>query len=139
MSTRSRESPSPAEGASLAEQFFSWHEEEELRFQRCGACGQWVHLPRLHCPRCGSDALAWEKSEGRGHIFSWTRTHQVFDPSYPATPPYVCAIVELAEGPRMMSRILGDDERVCTGAPVSVGFVAAAEGHKLAVFHLDSR
>ena len=107
----------------LAEQWSDWHARGELRFQRCGACGTWIHLPRVLCPECGSEELTWEPSTGAGTIYSWTRTHRAFNPSFGAELPYVCAVVELAEGVRVLTLLVdapaGD---IAIGAGVQVSF-----------------
>src|SRR3954471_309570 len=107
----------------LAEQWTDWHTRGELRFQRCEKCRTWIHLPRLLCPECGSEELSWETSTGLGTIYSWTRTHRAFNPAFGAAPPYVCALVELTEGVRVLTLLAdapaGDIE---IGAPVKVSF-----------------
>ena len=107
----------------LAEQWSDWQARGELRFQRCGACLTWIHLPRLLCPECGSEDLTWEPSTGVGTIYSWTRTHRAFNPAFAPEPPYVCALVDLAEGVRVLTLLVdapaGD---IAIGAPVIVSF-----------------
>jgi uncharacterized OB-fold protein len=66
----------------------------ELRILRCTACRRWVHPPVASCPACAG-RLAAEAASGRGTVFTFTVNHQPFRPEVP--PPYVIAIVELAE------------------------------------------
>lgn len=80
----------------------------ELRLQRCEACGEHVFYPRIRCPHCGSDRLEWHKVSGRGSLYSYVISH-IAAPGWSGDVPYVIAIVELAEGPRMMSNLVGVD------------------------------
>ncbi len=97
--------PLPDPGDALTEQFYSHCARGELRFQRCTSCGMWRHLPRFLCARCGSSDWSWERSSGRGRIFSWTVTHQPMHPAFAAEVPYVTVIVEMDEGVRLVSRL----------------------------------
>ncbi len=101
----------------------------ELRIQRCETCGQYVFYPRSICPNCHSDQLAWVTASGDGTIYSYTVVHQAFGP-FAGEPPFVVALVELAEGVRLMTRIVGADgstlEAVTIGAPVRVVFEQVA-------------
>jgi uncharacterized OB-fold protein len=122
----------------LADQWSEWHTRGELRFQRCGACLTWIHLPRLLCPECGSEELTWEPSAGVGTIYSWTRTHRAFNPDFAAELPYVCALVDLAEGVRVLTLLVdapaGD---LAIGAPVNVAFETLGDtARATAVFRL---
>ena len=122
----------------LAEQWSDWHSRGELRFQRCGNCLTWIHLPRVLCPECGSDELRWEVSAGVGTIYSWTRTHRAFNSAFGVEPPYVCALVELTEGTRVLT-LLADPPagELTIGAPVKVSFEALGDtAPPTAVFRL---
>ncbi len=101
----------------------------ELRIQRCEACGQYVFYPRSICPHCHSDRLTWVTASGDSTIYSYTVVHQAFGP-FAGEPPFVVALVELAEGVRMLTRIIGADgrapEAVAIGAPARVVFEQVA-------------
>jgi uncharacterized OB-fold protein len=86
-------------------EFYAWLARGELRMQRCGACGVWRHPPRYLCAACGSAEVSWEPVSGRGKLFSWTVTHRPVDPAF--DPPYVVAVVELDEGPRLVTNLVG--------------------------------
>lgn len=75
-------------------------------FQRCSRCHGSVFSPRTICPHCGSTDLAWEESSGRGVIYSST----CLSPRNAA--PYVVVLVDVAEGFRMMSRLLDEVDDV---------------------------
>jgi uncharacterized OB-fold protein len=106
----------------LASEFYQWVGAGELRFQHCRQCGSWQHLPRPACRNCGSAELAWDRSEGRGTVWSWTTTHRPILASFPEVP-YASVVVELAEGPRLLTNVIDvapEDLRI--GQPVEVVF-----------------
>ncbi|WP_199919292.1 Zn-ribbon domain-containing OB-fold protein [Streptomyces sp. NRRL S-1824] len=80
----------------------------ELRLQRCGDCGRAVFYPRALCPHCFGDRLEWFTSSGTGTVYSYTVARRAFSPSA-GEPPYTVALIDLDEGVRMMSRIVGGD------------------------------
>ena len=78
-----------------------------LDIQRCTACGRHVFYPRGSvCPHCGALALEWVTAAGRGVLHSFTVVHRA-PPELAAEAPYVVALIDLEEGPRMMSRLVG--------------------------------
>ena len=110
----------------------------ELRIQRFDTCSRHVFYPRAICPHCFSDQLSWITTTGKGTIYSYTVVHQAYGP-YADEVPFVIAIVELEEGVRMMTRIVGAPrEQVTIGAPVHVTFVTPGEGVTLPYFQLAS-
>jgi uncharacterized OB-fold protein len=78
----------------------------ELRVQRCGACGRHYFYPRPFCPRCGSADVAWVAVSGRARLHSYVINHRPA-PGFEDDAPYAIAIVELEEGPRLMTNIVG--------------------------------
>jgi uncharacterized OB-fold protein len=88
-------------------EFYQFCKQHELRFQRCTACKAWRHMPRECCPACGSFDWAWEPSSGKGRVFSWTVVHRALQPAFAEDVPYVVAIIELEEGVRMVSHVVG--------------------------------
>lgn len=110
----------------------------ELRIQRCGACLRAVFYPRALCPHCHADQLSWSVASGRGTIYAYTVAHQAFG-LFAEETPFIVAIVELEEGVRMMSRIVGAPrERVAIGQPVQVTFEVVGEHLTLPYFRLVS-
>ncbi len=86
-------------------EFYAFLARDELRLQRCTACGMWRHPPRHRCAHCGSHDVTWDRASGRGRVFSWTVTHRAVDPAF--TPPYAILVVELEEGPRLVGNLRG--------------------------------
>jgi len=80
--------------------------ERRLVIQRCGACGHHQFYPRPHCLACEATALAWVAAGGGATIYSLTTVRVPVTPEL--TPPYLLAIVELDEGPRLLTNIEGE-------------------------------
>lgn len=80
-----------------------------LTFQRCATCGNAWLPPRDHCPRCLAADPAWEQASGTAKIISWVVYHRSYHPAFMDRVPYNVVVVELAEGPRMISNVLGLD------------------------------
>jgi uncharacterized OB-fold protein len=77
-----------------------------LRIQRCTACGRFYFYPRPFCPRCWSSDVEWVAVSGRARLHSYVINHRPA-PGFDEEAPYAIAVVELEEGPRMMSSIVG--------------------------------
>ncbi|MBP2478080.1 putative OB-fold protein [Crossiella equi] len=93
----------------------------ELRVQRCGACGALRHPPGPMCPFCNALRPEHVVVSGRGSVYSYVVHHHPPVPGRSA--PFVIALVELAEGPRMVGELLGAaPEDVHIGQPVAVEF-----------------
>ena len=75
----------------------------EFRIQRCGHCNSHVFYPRYLCPACGSSNLSWIKPSGAGTVHSTTVMRRRAE----AGGDYNVCLVQLSEGPRLMSRIEG--------------------------------
>ena len=92
-------------------------DEGALAFQRCTACATAVFPPRVLCTACGSPRLDWERSTGRGTVYSVT----TLTPRDAA--PYTVALIDLAEGFRLMSTVATDGE-VTIDSAVRADFTA---------------
>lgn len=92
--------------------------------QRSKSTGQWVFYPRIAVPVTGETDLEWQAPSGQGTVYSTTVIRQK-----PPTPNYNLAIIDLAEGPRMMARVVGiDPEQVRIGQRVQARVALPAEG-----------
>lgn len=121
-----RYTPSPS---GFAAEFYAHCARGELRFQRCDGpgCGRWRHPPRVACPECGSERWSWQRSSGRGTLYSWTVTHQPLAPGFADDVPYAVVVVELEEGVRLVSAIRGvARDALALGLPVEVAFAPAS-------------
>lgn len=108
-----------------------------LMLQHCGACGAWVFYPRAVCTACGEEALVWEEASGEGTVYSYTVCHRPAGPAFAEDVPYVVALIDLREGPRMLSSIRTEHPAaVRIGAPVRAGFEPLDDVIALPVFRL---
>jgi len=111
----------------------------ELFVQRCRDCGTLRLPPRAVCTKCLSSAVEWKRASGRGTVYSYTVTHQNQAPGFRETLPYVLAIVELAEGPRLMTNVVEcPPDQVTIGMPVEVVFDDVTPETTLAKFRPGS-
>ncbi len=95
----------------------------ELVLQRCDDCGSVQHRPRAICASCLSSAVSHFVASGRGRVYTYTITRQNGVPPFRDALPYVLAYVDLEEGPRLMTNIVGcDPEEVSIGQEVVVDF-----------------
>jgi uncharacterized OB-fold protein len=92
--------------ASPGDAYWQALEAGRLAFQRCDACANAWLPPRTECPRCWSAQWRWEEASGAGHVVSWVVYHVAFDPRFKERLPYNVAVVELAEGPRLVTNLI---------------------------------
>ena len=117
------------------EPFWQGCRDGELLLQCCRACGNLQYYPRAVCTGCLSSDLDWRRASGRGHIHSFTTVHRALSPAFEDDLPYVVAVIELEEGSRMVSRIVGcDPGRLVIDLPVEVGFERIGDEIALPVF-----
>jgi uncharacterized OB-fold protein len=108
--------------------FWEGCRNHELLMQRCDRCGNFTFPPSGHCTQCLASTLTWTKTSGRGKIYSYVVYHRAYHPGFEQEIPYVVALVELDEGPRLITNIVGCDVRsVCCDTPVEVIFEDAAD------------
>ena len=103
------------------EWFWTSGADGRLRIQGCGDCGQLVHPPAPICPSCRSTSHAPTEVSGRATVVGLTINQHPWLPGF--DPPYVIAVVELAEGPRLLTNLVGvepDPELLPLDLPVEV-------------------
>ncbi|MEV7395336.1 Zn-ribbon domain-containing OB-fold protein [Streptomyces sp. NPDC091215] len=97
--------------------------EGRLLLRRCRSCGRAHHYPREFCPHCWSEDVTWEPATGRATLYTWSVVHRNDLPPFGDRVPYVPAVVDLAEGPRMMTELVtADPETLCAGLELEVAF-----------------
>ena len=109
--------------------FWTGGERDELCFLQCAPCGEWIHPPAPICPACLSTEVAPQVSSGKGVVHAFTINRQLWYPDL--DPPYVVAIVELADQPglRLTTNLVGvDPEDIAIGQAVHVVFEKYGEG-----------
>ena len=130
-----RPNPAPRPQSYLDEQFWSHCTDGILAFQRCTDCGRWRHIPRFMCAGCGSDRFTWERSSGRGTIYTYTVCYMPMSGEFGASVPYAALVVELEEGVRMTAGASGiDPDALAIGLPVECVFETTAGGATLPFF-----
>jgi len=96
-----------------------------LRLQRCAACAHIRYPISRFCPRCLAEEHEWHDVSGRGTVFSYIVFHKAYHPGFKGDLPYNVALVQLEEGPRMYSNIVGTpNDQVRIGDAVEVTFDA---------------
>lgn len=115
--------------------FWAGCRKGELLIQQCQDCGVLNFYPKLYCAGCLSSNLEWVKASGRGKVYSYMTVYAFQPTEFAEDVPYVVAIVELDEGVRMMSNIVGciPDEVHCD-MNVEVVFEKATEEFTLPKF-----
>jgi uncharacterized OB-fold protein len=106
------------------EPFWEHARRELLALPFCRNCEQYFFYPRFHCPRCWSEDLEWRAVSGEGRLASYAIV-AVAPGGYTGPVPYVVALVDLREGPRLMSNIVGVDPEpgnLAIGMALSVVF-----------------
>ena len=103
--------------------FWEGCRQEKLRLQQCSECHHYQFYPRLYCMHCNSDTLEWVEASGPGIIYSYTIIYQNKSPEFVLDTPYNVAIVQLDEGPRLLSNIVGIEAvELKVDLPVTVVF-----------------
>ncbi len=106
-----------------SEEYWAGARRGELLYQSCSDCGAHNFPPRAHCGTCGSSELSWKTASGKGTVYTYTVSHRAPHPVFSDSCPLVIAVVELEEGPRMMTNIVDcDPESVSVGMSVQVTF-----------------
>jgi hypothetical protein len=114
-----------------------WEATKEHKFvlQWCRSCGKVVHYPRELCPFCLSEDLEFRPASGRGEVYAFTVHHRASFGGMEDRVPYVVALVDLDEGARMMTNIVGfEPSEVAVGMKVRVTWEDLSEGKALPVF-----
>ena len=91
-----------------------------LLLRRCAGCGRAHHYPREFCPYCWSEDVGWEQASGRATLYTWSEVHANDLPPFRERLPYVAAVVDLEEGPRMMTAVVG-----CPAGELWIGMALA--------------
>ena len=101
--------------------FWDSAKEHRLALQRCGGCGHYRFPPRLVCPECLSEEATWTPVSGNGSIYVSLTMVRPPNPNWEGDVPYNLSMVELDEGPRLWSNVVGcDPESVQIGDRVAL-------------------
>lgn len=121
--------------STLTQPFWDATKERRYLLQWCGKCDAAVYYPRAACPGCLGDDLEWRAAAGDGVVYAYNVMHKPGSPFMADKVPYVVALVDLPEGARVMTNIVGcDPADVAVGLPVSLDWEPLSDGRNLAVF-----
>ena len=84
--------------------------QHRLLIKRCSACSKPHWYPRPFCPHCWSEDVEWEEASGNGTLYTWSVVRRNDLPPFGERVPYITAVVDLDEGPRMLSNLVDVDE-----------------------------
>ena len=116
------ERPIPAITAEMRP-FYDAARRGELVVQRCRGCGALRFPARALCSDCLAVDAEWAPVTGRGEVYSFNVMHQIYHPGFAAEVPYAVVLVQLAEGPRLLSNLVGiAPDAIRIGMPVRVVF-----------------
>jgi uncharacterized OB-fold protein len=103
--------------------------------QQCGQCDANIFYPRVNCTECGSTDLTDVAASGKGTVYTYTIARRPTHAAFADAGPYVIAVVELDEGPRLTTNIVGcEPEAVTIGMAVEVVFGDVIDGIALPYF-----
>jgi uncharacterized protein len=119
----------------VSQPFWAALREERVQLQRCDECATWVYYPRSRCPHCLSDQLTWTEVDGRGTVYTFTVAVQPTAPPFADEVPQLLAIVELAEGVRVSTTLVGvEPSAIAVGMAVEPVFDHGDDGSTLLRF-----
>jgi uncharacterized OB-fold protein len=130
--SRPRPTPSPTTAT-----FWAATAENRFLLQRCQTCGHAQFYPKTTCTTCGAVELDWEAASGQGTLYTFTVARRPTHPAFTGDEPYVVAIVELAEGPRVTGNLVDcpvDDVRIGMAVEL-VWDEPGADGISLPLWH----
>lgn len=120
--------------------FWAAARRHELAAQRCLDCGTFRFPAREVCSGCLSRRAEWHRVSGRGRVFSVVVMHQASHPWFASRTPYAVVVVELDEGARMLSTVVGPEPHaIAIGMPVEVDFEDLSAEISLPVFRPSAR
>lgn len=124
--------PEPTE---LSRPFWEAANESRLILQRCDVCAHYRWTPQILCTHCQAEPFTWTEISGRGRLYSFTIVHRA--PTAGFEVPFVLAVVELEEGPLMLTQIVESPrEALAVDAPVEIAFTRANDDINLYTFRL---
>jgi len=120
--------------------FWEAARRHELVMPRCMTCDHLFFYPRSECPRCLSDQLEWMRASGRGRLHTYTIVYQPANAAFRDDTPHIYAVVQLDEGPRMVSNVVQCDvDAVSVDMPLEAIFDDVTPEWTLVKFRPASR
>jgi uncharacterized OB-fold protein len=135
VSTPEPQRPFEPPASELTRPFWDATREQRLLIQWCTACDAPVWFPREVCVHCLANALEWREAAGTGSVYAFLVEHRPNLPGVFGDEPYVVALVELDEGPRLMTNVIGcPPSSVAVGQRVRVTWEPLSDGRNLPQF-----
>lgn len=121
-----------------SKEFWDGADRGELVVQQCGKCSTFHHPPRPMCPKCHATQMRAVKASGRGTVYSYCIP--IHPPSIGFAAPPIVALIDLEEGVRIVSNLVGIEyEKVTNGMKVEVEFEPTSGGHQVPVFRAAAK
>ena len=92
------------------QEFWAATKNKEFKYQQCDNCDKVVFYPRRHCTGCTDGKLAWKIASGKASVYTYSVVRQSYHPFFRNMVPYVVAWIDLEEGPRILSNVIGVDD-----------------------------
>ena len=116
-------------------EFWEAAKEERLLIKHCLDCDAYSYYPRPFCPKCWSEQVEWFDASGEATLYTWSVIYSNDQPPFRDRVPYVAAIVDLAEGPRMMTNVVDCPfEELQVGMALKVTFQPISDDFTIPVF-----
>ena len=113
--------PLPRKNEYDTQHFWRATKDREFRYQQCQSCETIVFYPRRHCTGCTSGKLKWKVANGTGTVYTFSIVRQSYHPFFRNLVPYCVAWIDLDEGPRILSNVVGGKpEEVRIGQRVQI-------------------
>ena len=130
-----RGDPVRAAASPAGEPFWAGSREGRFLLPWCRACGAPHWFPREVCPRCLSPELEWREASGTGTVYAVSVMPKPGNPAMAGREPYAVALVDLAEGVRMLSEVVGGDPvTVAVGDAVRLDWEPLTDGRQLPIW-----
>ena len=129
--------PLPSPITPEAQPYWDGLKENKLMLPKCDDCGKPFFYPRVLCPNCHSRHISWMQASGRGKLYSFQIAHRSLNRAFKVELPCVMAMIELEEGPRVLSNLINiepDPSVIKCDMPVEVVFEKQNDDITLALF-----
>ncbi len=115
--------------------FWTASQDGRLLLKVCAACGAVHYYPRSFCPECWSEDVSWLEASGRATLYTHSTVYMNDLPPFGERVPYIAAVVDLAEGPRMMTEVIdATPDQLEIGMALQVVFRPLTDDVTIAVF-----
>jgi hypothetical protein len=120
-----------------SQEFWKGTKDHKFLLKKCKECGHIDHPPYYYCTECMSLEHEWVEASGKGTVYTYSTTYMGAPPAFTKEQPFTLAMIDLAEGPRMLSRIVdAQPEEIKIGADVEAVFDDVTEDTTLIMFRL---